>query len=682
MSELNPLLKSFATPFQVPPFSEIKLEHYKPAVEQLIKETLAEIEQIAHSKETPNFENTIVALDRVGSQLDRVMEAFFNLNSAETSDEMQALANEISPMMTEFDNEIGQNQDLFSRVKQVYENELAGLRSPEDKMLLEKSYKSFVRKGANLDDEDKKKYREVSKELSMTTLKFGENVLAETNSYELFLENETDLNGLPDGIKEAAAQAAEEKGEKDKWLFSLQAPSFVPFMEYAENRELREKLYRAFMSKSFKGDERDNQEIVKKIIKLRNEKARLLGYDSHADYVLEERMAESKTKVVDFLEDLLEKALPKAKEEYQEVQAFAKSEGFDDELQRWDWAFYTQKLKNKKFDLNDELLRPYFELDKCEQGIFDVAKRLYGLQFVENKDIPVYHEDVKAFEVLDENGKHVSVFYADYFPRSGKRGGAWMTSYRGQWNDGHDQRPIVSIVCNFTPPSKTKPSLLTYNEVETLFHEFGHALHGMLADGKYGSLSGTNVYWDFVELPSQILENWLQEKECLDLFARHYESGEPIPEEYIQKIKDSSNFMEGYQTLRQLSFGLMDMAWHSLEKDELEISDVQEFERKAMDRTELFPLVDDACMSTQFSHIFQGGYAAGYYSYKWADVLDADAFSLFKERGIFNQEVAKSFKENILSRGGSEHPMELYKRFRGQEPTVEALLLRSGLKQS
>ena len=680
MSELNPLLKSFATPFQVPPFSEIKLEHYKPAAEQLIKETLAKIEQIAHSKKTPNFENTVVALDRVGSQLDRVMETFFNLNSAETSDEMQALANEISPMMTEFDNQIGQNAELFNRVKVVYDHEFSSLQDPEDKMLLDKSYKSFVRKGANLNEEDKKKYREVSKELSMTTLKFGENVLAETNGYELYLENEVDLKGLPDGIKEAAAQAAESKGQKGQWLFTLQAPSFVPFMEHAENRELREKLYRAYMSKSFKGDDRDNQEIVKKIVRLRNEKAGLLGYESHADFVLEERMAESKTKVIDFLEDLLEKALPKAKKEFDEVREFAKTEGLAGELQRWDWAYYTQKLKNKKFDLNDELLRPYFELEKCEQGIFDIASRLYGLRFVENKEIPVYHDEVKVYEVLDEKGNHVSVFYADYFPRAGKRGGAWMTSFRGQWNDGSDHRPVASIVCNFTPPSKSKPSLLTYNEVETLFHEFGHALHGMLANGKYSSLSGTNVYWDFVELPSQIMENWLQEKECLDMFARHYETGDPIPQEYIQKIKDSSNFMEGYQTLRQLSFGLMDMAWHSLKKDELEISDVQEFERKAMDRTELFPQVDDACMSTQFSHIFQGGYAAGYYSYKWAEVLDADAYSLFKEKGIFNEEVARSFKENILSKGGSEHPMELYKRFRGQEPTVDALLERSGLK--
>lgn len=680
MLENNPLLLPFDSPFEVAPFSSIRLEHYKPAIEKLIESSLLEIDKIAASVDAPTYDNTIVALDRSGKQLSQVAEVFFNLNSAETSEEMQALASDLSPILTDFSNAIMQNAILFDRVKTVYTATDQSLLDAEDSMLLEKTYKGFIRSGANLSDEDKKKYAEISKELAQLQLKFGENVLAETNAYEMIIEDEKDLAGLPEGIKEGAAATAEAKGHKGKWMFTLQAPSFVPFMEYADNRALREKMFRAYMSKTFKGDKFDNQENVKKIVALRQEKVALLGYESYSDYVLEERMAESADKVEAFLNDLLTKATPKAKAEVEAVKAFAKGQGFEGELERWDWSYYSQKLKNEKFQINDEMLRPYFKLDNAVKGIFDVANKLYGLTFKHNPEIPVYHPDVKAYEVLNEKGEHVSVFFEDYFPREGKRGGAWMTSYKSQYKDGIDHRPIVSIVCNFTPATGDKPSLLTYNEVETLFHEFGHALHGMLADSKYSSLSGTSVYWDFVELPSQILENWLQEKECLDLFAKHYETGEPIPEDYIQKIKDSSNFNEGYQTMRQLSFGLMDMAWHSLKADEIQVDDVRAFEQKAMAQTELFGAIEGACMSTQFSHIFQGGYAAGYYSYKWAEVLDADAFSVFKEKGIFNKEVATSFKENILSRGGSEHPMELYKRFRGQEPTVDALLERSGLK--
>ncbi|MBU2915902.1 M3 family metallopeptidase [Reichenbachiella agariperforans] len=680
MLENNPLLLPFDSPFEVAPFSSIRLEHYKPAIEKLIESSLLEIDKIAASVDAPTYDNTIVALDRSGKQLSQVAEVFFNLNSAETSEEMQALASDLSPILTDFSNAIMQNAILFDRVKTVYTATDQSLLDAEDSMLLEKTYKGFIRSGANLSDEDKKKYAEISKELAQLQLKFGENVLAETNAYEMIIEDEKDLAGLPEGTKEGAAATAEAKGHKGKWMFTLQAPSFVPFMEYADNRALREKMFRAYMSKAFKGDKFDNQENVKKIVALRQEKVALLGYESYSDYVLEERMAESADKVEAFLNDLLTKATPKAKAEVEAVKAFAKGQGFEGELERWDWSYYSQKLKNEKFQINDEMLRPYFKLDNAVKGIFDVANKLYGLTFKHNPEIPVYHPDVKAYEVLNEKGEHVSVFFEDYFPREGKRGGAWMTSYKSQYKDGIDHRPIVSIVCNFTPATGDKPSLLTYNEVETLFHEFGHALHGMLADSKYSSLSGTSVYWDFVELPSQILENWLQEKECLDLFAKHYETGEPIPEDYIQKIKDSSNFNEGYQTMRQLSFGLMDMAWHSLKADEIQVDDVRAFEQKAMAQTELFGAIEGACMSTQFSHIFQGGYAAGYYSYKWAEVLDADAFSVFKEKGIFNKEVATSFKENILSRGGSEHPMELYKRFRGQEPTVDALLERSGLK--
>ena len=680
MSDKNPLLQPFNTPFGVPPFLQIKIADYKPAIESLIKESKSEIVQIANVETEASFENTIVAMERSGKALDQAAEIFFNLNSAETSDEMQALANELSPMLTEFGNEIMQNEKLFARVKSVYDQRDELGLNKEDEMLLNKSYKGFVRSGANLDAKDKKKYNELSITLSQASLKFGENVLAETNAYGLILENEDDLEGLPQNAKDAAAVSAEEKGHKGAWLFTLQAPSFMPFMEYADNRELREKLYKAYMSKSFKGDDLDNQETVKQIVKLRFEMAQVLGYNTYSDFVLEERMAEKADTVNSFLQDLLIKALPKAKEEVEEIKGYIKKMGDDISLERWDWAYYSQKLKNEKYQLDDEMLRPYFQLEKAVDGIFQVAQKLYGLSFVKNTDIPVYHKDVEAYEVLDENGKHLSVFYADFFPRAGKRGGAWMTSYRGQWKTTDDHRPVISIVCNFTPATVSKPSLLTYNEVETLFHEFGHALHGMLANGTYGSLSGTSVFWDFVELPSQILENWLMEKECLDLFAKHYETGESLPQELIEKIKASANYHEAHQTLRQISFGLMDMAWHSLKADEIEVADVAAFEQAAMKGTDLFNPIKEACMSTQFSHIFQGGYAAGYYSYKWAEVLDADAFSLFKKNGIFDAATAKSFRDNILSKGGSEHPMELYKRFRGQEPSVDALLERSGLK--
>lgn len=681
MSESNPLLHPFNTPFGVPPFEQIKVEHYLPAIEQLIKDSQAEIDIIANADDAPTFVNTIVAMEQSGLALNQAAEIFFNLNSADTSEEMQALANELSPLLTEFGNGIMQNVALFSRVKEVYEQINTLDLDAESEMLLTKCYKGFVRSGANLNEAEKAKYNEVSNALAMASLKFGENVLAETNGYELVLENEEDLAGLPDSAIDAAAVTAEEKGHSGLWVFTLQAPSFMPFLEYADNREIREKLYKAYMSKAYKGDELDNQAVVKEIVKLRFEMAQLLGYAHYADYVLEERMAEKPEKVKDFLNDLLEKALPKAEQEIEEIKAYIKKIGHEIELERWDWAYYSQKLKNEKYQLDDEMLRPYFQLENAVDGMFEVANKLYGLSFKKNDAISVYHDSAQAYEVTDEKGKHVSVFYTDFFPRPGKRGGAWMTSYRGQWKaDGEDKRPVVSIVCNFTPPTESKPSLLTFREVETLFHEFGHALHGMLADGQYGSLSGTSVYWDFVELPSQILENWVQEKDCLDLFAKHYETGELIPEELIRKIKESSNYHEAYQTMRQISFGLMDMAWHSLTEDELNIDSVSDFESAAMHRSELFNKVEGVCMSTQFSHIFQGGYAAGYYSYKWAEVLDADAFSLFKEKGIFDPATALSFKENVLSKGGSEHPMKLYKKFRGQEPTVDALLERSGLK--
>ena len=545
-------------------------------------------------------------------------------------------------------------------------------------MLLNKTFKGFSRNGALLNDTDKQKLREIDVALSKLSLEFGEHVLAETNRYELVLENEADVDGLPAHAKEMAAHTAKEKGHEGKWVITLDYPSYVPFMTYAKNRELRKKLSLAFASKAFKGDELDNQEIVKKIVNLRHERANLLGYATHADFILEERMAESPKKVMNFLDEIMQYGKPGAEQDVAEVAAYAKKLDGLDKLERWDFGYYSEKLKKEKYTIDDELLKPYFQLENVVEGVFQAAGKLFGLKFTEVDNIDKYHEEVTTYEVTDQEGKHVAVFYADFFPRAGKRAGAWMTSYAGQYKDAEgDHRPHVSIVCNFTKPTPTTPSLLTFNEVTTLFHEFGHALHGMLADGTYESLTGTSVYWDFVELPSQVFENWCYEKECLDLFARHYETGELIPTELVDKIKASANFMEGYQTMRQLGFGKLDMAWHG--QDNSEIENVSDFEKAIFSETDVLPALEGTNMSCSFSHIFQGGYSAGYYSYKWAEVLDADAFEMFKEQGIFNQEVAHSFQKNVLSAGGSEHPMTLYKRFRGKEPDVKALLRRAGL---
>ncbi|MEQ8712185.1 MAG: M3 family metallopeptidase [Cyclobacteriaceae bacterium] len=679
MTENNPLTIPFDTPFGVPPFDKIKTEHYVPGIKKNIGEAKLEIEAIANNEAAPTFTNTIEALELAGDQLGLSTSVLFNLNSAETSDEIQKIAMELSPELTAFQNDIMQNEALFSRVKSIYDESAQLDLTTEQRTLLEKTYKGFVRSGADLDARSKQRYREISTELAELTLKFGENVLAETNKYELLIEDEEDLAGLPKYAKDAAAHLAESKKKKG-WMFTLQAPSYIPFMEHADNRDLRERLFKAYMSKCVKGDDLDNQNNIRKIISLRSEMANLLGYESYATYILEERMAKTVAGVEELQEELMVKSMGKAKEEVEEIKSFMRERGDDFELQRWDWAYYSEKLKKKKFNISDELLKPYFQLDKCINGVFAVAAKLYGLSFKFNTDIPVYHEDVKGYEVYDESNKLMAIFYADFFPREGKRGGAWMTNFREQRvADGHERRPVVSIVCNFTPPSGETPSLLTFDEVNTLFHEFGHALHSILAEGSYSSISGTNVYWDFVELPSQILENWLLEKECLDLFAEHYETGEPIPQELIDNIKSASKYHQAYQTMRQLSFGMLDMKWHTVDSLE-EVKDVQKFEQEAFRQTDLFPPVAEACMSTQFSHIFAGGYGAGYYSYKWAEVLDADAFAYFKEKGIFNKEVAQSFRNNILSKGGSEHPMELYKRFRGKEPSIEALLERSGLK--
>ncbi len=671
------LTHHFNTKYNTAPFSKIKNEDFLPAFIKGIELAKAEIDAIVRNPIKPTFENTIEALAFSGDLLDRISSIFFNLNSAETNDEIQKIAQEVSPLLSEFGNDVRLNPDLFARVKTVYEQRDKLNLNPEQTTLLDKKYKSFSRNGANLPEDKKNQLREIDKELSKLSLQFGENVLAETQAYQLHIANESDLAGLPEGTIEAARSLAKSQ-EKEGWTFTLDHPSYVPFVTYANNRELRKKMAIAFGAKGFQNNEFDNQEIVLKIAKLRFDRAQVLGYATHAHFVLEERMAESPEKVKTFSNDLLEKAKPAALKEFAQLTAFAKELDGIDHLEKWDGAYYSEKLKQKLFNLDDEILKPYFQLEKVLDGAFAVAQKLYGITFEEIYEVDKYHEEVKTYAVKDEDDQLVAVFYADFFPRKGKRNGAWMTSFKSQYIKKEiNERPHISIVCNFTKPTETKPSLLTFNEVTTLFHEFGHALHGMLANTTYPSLSGTSVYWDFVELPSQILENWCYEPEALALFAYHYETGEMIPMELVHKIKESASFQEGMATMRQLSFGLLDMGWHA--QDPSNIKDIKAFETEQFAATQLYPDVKENAMSTSFSHIFQGGYSSGYYSYKWAEVLDADAFEYFQEKGIFNKEVATKFKENVLSKGGTEHPMILYKRFRGQEPKPEALLRRAGL---
>lgn len=673
MMNQNPLLE----PFIHAPFSKIKPEHFKPAIEEAILMAKKEIEKITSSTEPATFSNTLEELEFAGETLDRITSIFFNLNSAETNDQIQQLAQEISPILTDFKNDLIQDPELFERVKTVYDQkDELGLTVEQD-TLLDKKYRMFTRNGANLDAEGKQQLRQLDKKLAALSLKFGENVLAETNRYELHIVNEEELDGLPPGAKSAARMLAKEKN-KEGWIFNLHYPSYIPFMKYAKNRKLRKEMAIAFGAKGFHNDHLDNQQNVLEIVNLRYQKAKLLGYPTYAHFKLEERMAETPEKVNSFMEELLHKAKPAAQYEFKELEEFAQNLDNIEKLQKWDAAYYSEKLKQDRFDLDDEQLKPYFELNNVINGVFTIAGKLYGLKFKEVFDVDTYHPEVKTYLVTDEDGKEISLFYADFHPREGKRGGAWMTSYKSQFRRNDlDERPHISIVCNFTKPTEEEPSLLTFNEVTTLFHEFGHALHGMLANTIYPSISGTNVFWDFVELPSQVLENWCYEKEALELFATHYETGEVIPEDLIQKIKDSSTFHEGMATLRQLSFGMLDMSWHS--EDPSNITDVKEHEEKAFEQTQLYPEVKENCMSTSFSHIFQGGYAAGYYSYKWAEVLDADTFEYFSEKGIFDRDTARKFRDTILSQGGTEHPLTLYKRFRGKEAAPEALLRRAGL---
>lgn len=675
---MNTLLQKFTTPFETVPFDKVQPEDFLPALKESIQLAKGRISEIKSNSNAESFENVIEALENVGPEVDLVSGVFFNLHSAETNEKIQAIAKEFSPLLTEFGNDISLDADLFSKVKKVWDKKESLQLNAEQKMLLEKSYKSFVRNGALLNDKEKELMREISSKLSTLGLKFGDHILKETNDYLLIIDNKNDLSGLPDDVVEAAGTTAKEKGHEGKWVFTLQYPSVIPFLTYADNRELRKQLWLANSTKGFKDGETDNKNIIKEIALLRHQKANLLGYESHAHFILEERMASNPQTVFSFMENIVSHATPAAVKETDELKSYAKKVDGIEQLQKWDTSYYAEKLKNEKFQVNDEMLRPYFKLENVISGVFQVASKLYGLSFKERKDIPIYHEDVKTYEVLNEKGEHVSVFYADFHPRAGKRNGAWMTSFRGQKKVGTTNvRPHIAIVCNFTKPTSTKPSLLGFGEVTTLFHEFGHALHGMLANTQYESLSGTNVYWDFVELPSQILENWAFEKDCLDLFAEHFETKEKIPADLIKKIKDSSSFLQGRATLRQLSFATVDMAWHS--SNPSHIDNIEDFETKMTQKMDFLPAVSGTSISTAFSHIFAGGYSAGYYSYKWAEVLDADAFEFFKEKGIFSREVANLFKDNVLSKGGSEHPMNLYKAFRGQAPNPDALLRRAGL---
>lgn len=670
----NPLLSEYTSLHQTVPFDKIKNEHYIPAFDVAIEEAKNEINNIISSKEEPTFENTIEALENAGQRLGLISSIFFNLNSAHTNDTLQNIALEVSPKLTEFSNYITLNNELFKRIKEVYDNCDRSKLTKEQEILLDNNYKSFSRKGAALSDDKKEEYSKIATELSTLSLEFQQNVLAATNDFELHLTTEDEIKGLPDFVKEIGVSEAKSRS-KEGYVFTLQAPSMIPFLQYAERRDLREKIWRAYNSRCFNSEKFNNENIVKKIVELRLQRAQLLGYETHADYALEDRMAKNSDAVNEFLSELLEKSLPYAKSDVEMVAKYAKDNGANFEMMPWDFSYYSDKLKNEKYSLNDELLKPYFELTAVRNGVFALATELYGIKFVKNNDIVPYQEDVECFEVFDEDGTFLSVLYLDFFPRSSKTGGAWMTSYREQFvKDGINVRPHVSLVCNFTKPTEGNPSLLTFGEVTTFLHEFGHGLHGMLANGTYESTSGTNVARDFVELPSQILENWATEKEFLAMFAKHYKTGEVIPDELVEKIIASKNYLSGYASVRQLTFGISDMAWHSI-TEPVSVS-VKDFEKNATAKASVLPSIDDACMSPSFSHIFAGGYSAGYYSYKWAEVLDADAFSLFKEKGIFNKEVAKSFRDNILSKGSSEDEMDLFIKFRGRKPEIDALLNR------
>ena len=677
---MNPLFSTYDTPHETVPFDKITINDFEPAIMKGIEEEDEVIDAIVNNPDTPTFENTIEALENSGELLSKVTEVFFNLLSAETTDEMDELAQKLSPILSEHGNNITLNEKLFERVKAVYENVDKNSLTKEQQRLLQDSYDSFVRNGANLNEEDKQKFRQLTSELGVLSLQFSQNKLKDLNAFTLHITDEAELEGLPESAVDAAKEEAKSRN-LEGWVFTLQAPSYGPFLTYSAKRELRKQMYMAYNTICTHDNENNNLDIVKQIVNHHREIAQLLGYKTYADYTLVKRMAQNSETVYNLLNQLLEAYKPTAKKEVEEVKKMAKEMTGDEqfELQPWDFGYYSNKLKERDYNINSEMLRPYFELSKVKKGVFGLATKLYGISFKLNKDIPVYHPDVEAYEVFDKDGTYLAVLYCDFHPRKSKKSGAWMTSYKEQWIDknGVNSRPHVSVTMNLTKPTAEKPSLLTLGEVETFLHEFGHSLHGMFANTKYKSLSGTNVYWDFVELPSQFMENYAVEKDFLNTFAFHYQTGEPLPDELIQRIVKSRNFNVAYACLRQLSFGLLDMAYYTKETEFDD--DVKEFEKSAWKETQLLPQVPEACMSVQFSHIMAGGYSAGYYSYKWAEVLDADAFSLFKQNGIFDSATAQRFRDNVLSKGGTEPPMDLYIRFRGQKPSIDALLKRNGI---
>ncbi len=674
----NPFFTEYSTPFGVPPFDLIKNEHFVPAIEKGMEEQNKEIEAIIQNEATPNFENTIAAFDYSGELMRKVSSVFYNFNSSNTSEEIQAIAKEIAPKLSAHYDNINLNPELFARVKAVHNNREALNLNGEQMMLLEDTYKGFVRGGADLDSTAQSRFREINQELSLSTLEFGENVLAETNKYKLVVEKQEDLAGLPQGLIDQGAQTAKENGMEGKWVYTLHNSSITPFLQYAENQDLRKDIYNAYINRGNNNDKHDNKALILKIAELRMERANMLGYETHAAYILQENMAKNAGNVNDLLMQLWTPALKRAKAELAEMQAIANKEDGGLKLQPWDWSYYAEKLRKEKYDLNDEQLKPYFSLENVKQGVFSVSEKLYGIKFKERKDIPVYHPDAVAYEVTEANGDHIGVLFMDFHPRESKRGGAWMSSYRKQYvKDGENVSPVITVVCNFTKPTDTKPSLLTFDEASTLFHEFGHALHGLLSNSTYPRLTGTSVPRDFVELPSQIMENWAAEPEVLKIYAKHYETGEVIPQELIDKLQNSGYFNQGFITIEYLAASFLDMGYHNMKS--FDIDNVVDYENKMLSDLGLIPEINSRYRSTYFSHIFSGGYSSGYYSYIWAAILDADAFEAFKQNGLFDPATATAFRQNVLERGGTEDPMVLYKNFRGADPDIKPLLKRRGL---
>ncbi|MEA5109415.1 Dipeptidyl carboxypeptidase [bioreactor metagenome] len=677
-SSENPFFAEYDTPFGVPPFSEIKNEHFLPAIEKGIEEQTSEIAAIVSNPDPADFENTIAAYDYSGEMIRKVTGVFYNYNSSNTNDEIQALAKEIAPKLSAHYDNINLNPELFKRVKTVYENRNSLNLNGEQARLLEDTYKDFVRGGAALDSAAQARFREINQELSVLTLQFGENVLAETNAFKLVIESQDDLEGLTRGLIDQGAETAKAAGMEGKWVYTLHNPSIMPFLQYSAKRELREKIYKAYINRGNNNNDKDNKVLIGKIAALRLERANLLGYETHAAFILEENMAKNAGNVLDLLNQLWTPALKRAKAEVAQLQAIIDKEGGNFKLQPWDWSYYAEKLRKEQYDLDDEQLKPYFPLENVKQGIFTVCNNLYGITFTERKDIPVYHPEAAAYEVKEANGDHIGVLYMDFHPRESKRGGAWMSSYRKQYvKNGEKISPVITIVCNFTKPTASQPSLLTFDETSTFFHEFGHALHGLLSNSTYYSLSGTSVPRDFVELPSQIMENWASEPEVLKLYAKHYQTGEVIPDDLIGKIQNSAYFNQGFATVEYLAASFLDMGYHNMK--EFKLTDVSSFEDATLAQIGLIPEITSRYRSTYFNHIFSGGYSSGYYSYIWSGILDSDAFEAFKENGLFDQATAESFRKNILERGGTENPMVLYKKFRGAEPDIKPLLKRRGL---